>query len=342
MTDFSKLADDFRDRRAADRNVAAEYVARLPPATTEPEPGKSHGPDRLILVLSGMVFAALALIMTGVWLVDRNRGAPAAAPKTVAALYQEQLQQEQERHERARKTGKPASDSGAQGAPGNPAGAGASDSDSESITTGDLAGVITYDGTPPPAGIIAPGIPDESLIVDPKTMGIANVIVYLPRRPSGARVPPPPAAPVAFNAAGGVFTPHVLFVQTGQLVTIANANPFACSMRSHAVKNSAFNFVLPPAGIRTITYSAPERTPVSIGSASHLWMTARHLVLDHPWGAVTDATGAFTIKDLPVGTHKFTIWHERAGYLIRDTLIEIKPGETAEFNVAVPEAKFNP
>ena len=38
---------------------------------------------------------------------------------------------------------------------------------------------------------------------------------------------------------------------------------------------------------------------------------AWHLPLDHPYGAVTDADGNFTIKNLPVGTHKFRIWHER-------------------------------
>jgi hypothetical protein len=41
-------------------------------------------------------------------------------------------------------------------------------------------------------------------------------------------------------------------------------------------------------------------------------MSAWQLPLDHPYGAVTNENGEFSIQNLPAGKHKFTIWHEAA------------------------------
>jgi hypothetical protein len=38
-------------------------------------------------------------------------------------------------------------------------------------------------------------------------------------------------------------------------------------------------------------------------------MSAYAGVVDHPWYAVTDATGAFTFKDLPAGEYTVEAWH---------------------------------
>ena len=47
--------------------------------------------------------------------------------------------------------------------------------------------------------------------------------------------------------------------------------------------------------------------------AGHSWMNAWIYVFDHPYYAVTDASGAFVIKDVPAGDHLLELWHEPPG-----------------------------
>lgn len=56
----------------------------------------------------------------------------------------------------------------------------------------------------------------------------------------------------------------------------------------------------------------------------HPWMKAVWLVIDHPYGATTNANGEFKIEKLPAGDYEFAVWHERAGYLNKAS---IKSGE---------------
>ena len=45
----------------------------------------------------------------------------------------------------------------------------------------------------------------------------------------------------------------------------------------------------------------------------HAWMNAYVGVLEHPFFAVTDANGRFSIPQLPPGTYTIETWHERLG-----------------------------
>ena len=45
----------------------------------------------------------------------------------------------------------------------------------------------------------------------------------------------------------------------------------------------------------------------------HGWMAAHVGVMSHPFFAVTDKAGAFSIKGLPPGTYTLEAWHETFG-----------------------------
>ena len=47
--------------------------------------------------------------------------------------------------------------------------------------------------------------------------------------------------------------------------------------------------------------------------AGHTWMSAYVYVFDHPYFAVTDGEGKFTIKDVPAGKYELEVWHEPIG-----------------------------
>ena len=53
------------------------------------------------------------------------------------------------------------------------------------------------------------------------------------------------------------------------------------------------------------------------------------MVVDHPYAAVTDKEGKFTIPNLPVGEHEFRVWHERSGYLDRKYAVKVTKGDVA-------------
>jgi hypothetical protein len=57
----------------------------------------------------------------------------------------------------------------------------------------------------------------------------------------------------------------------------------------------------------------------------HPDMLAYVVVVDTPYFAVTDATGAFLIRNVPAGKYKLVVWHEKKDGFERD--LEVAPGK---------------
>jgi hypothetical protein len=68
--------------------------------------------------------------------------------------------------------------------------------------------------------------------------------------------------------------------------------------------------------------------------ALHAWSHAYLAVFDHPYFAVTDKDGNFTIDSLAPGTYKMMVWHDRAPKPIEQQ-ITIAAGGTARIDLAV-------
>ena len=60
----------------------------------------------------------------------------------------------------------------------------------------------------------------------------------------------------------------------------------------------------------------------------HAWMHGYIGVLEHPFFAVTDASGRFSIPQLPPGTYTIEVWHERFGTQTQQVTVAAK--ETQE------------
>lgn len=221
--------------------------------------------------------------------------------------------------------------------------------------TGGFAGTILFDGTPPPQGIKfkkgaapadpsvcgAQAIPDESLIIDPKSKGVKNVFVYLKKKPKGWKGTTP-KQPVVFDQKGCIFFPHNLVVRAGQTVLVKNGDPVGHNTHTNPLRNSAFNQVIAPSNRKGVplTFRKAESLPVKVVCDIHSWMNAYQLVVDHPFAAVTDKNGEFAIPDLKPGKYTFTIWHERPGYLERKFKITVKAGTYLEKTLKFKAAKF--
>jgi hypothetical protein len=221
----------------------------------------------------------------------------------------------------------------------------AADEPIDESKTGILSGSVTYAGIPPTPRILArpaAGLPilDESLLVDKQTGGIANVGIWLAKPPAEWKIPPPPKNPASFTILGDAFVPHALIVQTGQSVELANLNARFENVRITPFANMQLNQNVAPGKPIVFNYNRKERVPVQITSDYRVWMKAYHFVTDHPWIALTDGTGSFTIKGLPPGTHNFIVWHESVGYLERKLPLTIKAGETTNHKLSYAASRF--
>jgi hypothetical protein len=66
---------------------------------------------------------------------------------------------------------------------------------------------------------------------------------------------------------------------------------------------------------------------IKVNCAIHPWMSAWFVVTGHPYYAITDANGGFTLTDVPAGTYAVQVWQERLG--TQTQTIEVSPnGET--------------
>jgi hypothetical protein len=220
---------------------------------------------------------------------------------------------------------------------------------------GTFKGRVVMDGTPRQLNFLvtkgqaikdadvcaAQNIPDEKLVVAPNG-GVANVFVYLPKAPAGAKTEPP-KEPIVFDQKGCRFIPHALVIRVGQPMQITSHDGVAHNTNIKTTRGAGFNEIIPANDTngKTFAFKSFENTPVPVNCDFHGWMSARQLPVDHPFAAVTNENGEFEIKDLPAGTHRFNVWAEGADFLHRGNLVvEIKADGTVEQEIKYPADKF--
>jgi hypothetical protein len=227
-----------------------------------------------------------------------------------------------------------------------------------SVPPGTLVGQIQFDGTfqklPPkiPKALITADpavcskggdIPDDSMVVDSETKGIANVFIYLAKRPKWLDKKPkwdPQDKPLkGIDQLYCVFTPHALLARTG-VFKLKNSDAATHNIKSGS-KLVSFNVNLPPNAEDSVEFKRAEKEPFASSCAIHAWMVFYTLVVDHPYAAVTDEKGMFRIENLPAGKYEFRVWHERAGTLDRKFTVAVPSGaETALQKKTYPASKF--
>ncbi|MHC4878780.1 MAG: hypothetical protein ACYTGL_20210 [Planctomycetota bacterium] len=215
---------------------------------------------------------------------------------------------------------------------------------------GDVTGRVVFEGPVPEpkwharkgdadvkdaAVCAAMDIPDESLVVYRQNRGIQHVFVYLRRGIDQNRIHPTlrkAASPeVMFDQRNCRFVPHSLVLRTEQKLRIRSFDSCPHNAHPFPLMNSNFSFVVEPSnrmGVIVPSFSRREFLPIGVKCDIHPWMTAWWMIVDHPYAAVTDRNGRFTIPKLPVGDHVFTIWHEKVGYIEKELLVTISEEET--------------
>lgn len=166
-------------------------------------------------------------------------------------------------------------------------------------------------------------IKDDSLIVDPTTGGLMNVVGFLYQARNAGPMPihedylKQARSVVKIDNKQCNFEPHVAVMWTPQTLLVGNLDPIGHNTKIDSFANPASNNTIPAGGQMKLEFSQPERLPAQVSCSIHPWMKSWLLVRDNPYSAVSSADGTLTVKNLPVGTWTFQFWHEKSGYVAK-------------------------
>jgi plastocyanin len=205
---------------------------------------------------------------------------------------------------------------------------------------GTITGHVTLAGKPPGNSIIRMGMDpacadlnrgrrviQESALVTADG-SVANAFISL----DGTFPPTPvPTTPVVIDQRACVYGPRVVGVRVGQRLQIRSDDNVLHNVHSSSVSSNSFNVAQAKAGaVFDFTPKAPE-VMLKLGCDIHRWMTAYVGVVPHPYFSVSDASGHFSIANVPAGTYKIKTWHERFGEQSRSVTVRAGATVTVDF-----------
>ncbi len=196
---------------------------------------------------------------------------------------------------------------------------------------GDLSATFVFDGdvpAPVPAMITSEKefcsgfhVMNESLVVNSKNRGVANVVLFL-YLARGAEKPPIHESyqateknEVLLDNKQCRFAPHVLLLRTTQTLVVGNSDSVSHNTNIALFKNPLFNQQILTGEQKKLQFNVEETLPGKVACNIHPWMNSWLVIKEHPYMAVSDENGKLDIKSLPLGTWTFQVWHEKAGYL---------------------------
>ncbi len=214
-------------------------------------------------------------------------------------------------------------------------------------TYGRLAGAVTFSG-PTPADTVTHVVTDVDVcgatLVDVSVRArgprLAGAVVWISGVPAGKHLPFTKRFDVMTQ--GCRLNPRVQAAVIGGTVNVRSAD--ATTHRTTFARN----------GDTVATVSETEDGQivpneailakaglVEIRCALHPWTHGWIAVFDHPYFAMSNDDGAFTIDSVPPGRYRVTVWHERFGTV--DDSVTIGADVTTTLNLAFrPPAHRSP
>lgn len=169
------------------------------------------------------------------------------------------------------------------------------------------------------------------------------------------------SAEVLFDQKECLFLSPMFAARSTQKVKIANSDPIGHNTKIDAQDSAApFNLTIAnnsfapyaPGGAKGKGFS---KAPFAVSCSIHPWMTAAMIVRPDPYFAVSDASGAFKIANVPTGVPlTFRVWHPATNFIQKVTLngeaatwskgtikLKLEPGADQTFDVAVDGSLFS-
>ena len=202
---------------------------------------------------------------------------------------------------------------------------------------GTLTGRILFDGDIPAPIYYTPSrdtqvcgtgdhVSDEMVVGADKGIGYAVVSL---KNVDGGRMNA--QASVILDQQGCRFQPHVVLIPRGATLEILNNDKILHNVRTTSKKNPPFNKAQPKflKKIKHTFKAAPEK--IKVQCDAHSWMSAWIVVQEPPFYAVTNASGQFTLTDVPAGTYTIESWHEKLGVQTATVTVPATGTVTADF-----------
>jgi hypothetical protein len=232
----------------------------------------------------------------------------------------------------------------------------------QSARAGDVTGQVIFNGAAPKPAPIIPtndkafctacekgGLFNEELLVDPKSKGLQNVVVFLvdsanPKTP----IPHPKAKEIAaekvlLDQPCCTFVPRMVVLVEGQTLVAKNSSGVAHNTNiTSPGGNPTVNPALPPNKSIEVPGWKAVGKPSSVACNIHPWMKAWIFTVPSPYFAVTDKDGKFEIKDVPAGKYNIIYWHEKQGWIGTKKTKDGDPIEVAAGGLAIGNVKTEP
>jgi hypothetical protein len=194
--------------------------------------------------------------------------------------------------------------------------------DSVPKSGGTITGTVLLKGTPPPEMLISDlsanadcgklhphPVSTRNYLVSTNG-GLANVFVFIRSGLDGKNFTTP-TDPVLIDQAGCLYQPYISGAMTHQKITFKNSDPVLHNIHPTPLArgNREINRAQMPGGTPiSLSFDVPE-LPVRVKCDVHPWMFTYVFVVDHPFFAVTDRDGNFTIPNVPPGKYVLEAFH---------------------------------
>lgn len=213
----------------------------------------------------------------------------------------------------------------------------------EAATSGSstLSGKVTLSGSAPAPQKIKMGadpacmqqhkdpVMSQEVVVNGGALQYA--LVYVKDGISGTF--PVPEETVVLKQHGCMYEPHVFGIQVGQKLEIVNDDSTLHNINCQPKSNKKFNLAQPTQGMKSTKIFDQPELGISFKCNVHPWMAAYGGAFSHPFFAVTDSSGSFSLKGLPAGTYTVEVWHEKLGTKAQS--VTVADGETKQVSFSL-------
>lgn len=204
---------------------------------------------------------------------------------------------------------------------------------------GSIAGMVKYKGTPPPRETLEVNKDKEVCAVSPKLSrdlvvaadgGIQYAVVSITNITKGK---PFPEDTAVLDQKGCEYMPHIVQLKAGGELEIKNSDGILHNIHTYSKENAPVNRAQPKFK-KTLkeTFDKPEM--VKLTCDVHGWMTGWLAVEEHPYVAVTDDKGAFSLTDVPPGDYELRVWQEKLGETTQKVTVQAGAETTVNFELA--------
>ena len=204
-------------------------------------------------------------------------------------------------------------------------------------SAGTIVGTVKLAGTPPEASTIAIEQDTAACGTSKETgslsLGADQALQWAVVQVADLGGATTSAEPAKLDQTGCEFVPRVVIARPGEEIAILNSDGILHNVHTYSEENAVMNMAQ-PGFVQTIPVTFEHAEAIKVTCDVHGWMTGWIVVSDKKHVAVTDESGAFTLENVPAGTHQLTVWHETLGEQTQEVTVQDGQETTVSFELA--------